>query len=239
MSRSTRGERVDVLEVHDTQNLAFKYEIVLPAKRAQALNYRGMVRASGNGRFVLVQNATPATSITVVDLQQRKVVSEITTPGCWGILPAASHRLAAVDAVRRRQGSDGNARRSGQVTDRESSEKLFDADQDAWFQHAEQIGDRYWFVSFQRPAHRAGSERSGRDREGATLAGRRRQQGRRVAPRRLSELRGRPEARAGWCWVCTTGPRRLAQAPGQAAVGASTGSGQAHRDRAGPWRRRR
>ena len=62
LSRSSRGERTDVLEVHDTNNLSFKYEVVLPTKRAQALNYRGLVRPTANGKFVLVQNATPAIS---------------------------------------------------------------------------------------------------------------------------------------------------------------------------------
>jgi methylamine dehydrogenase heavy chain len=149
LARSTRGERTDVLEVYDTQNLAFKYEVVLPPKRAQALNYRGLVRASGNGRFVLVQNATPATSITVVDLAGRKVVNEIATPGCWGILPAVNHgaRLSMLCG-------DGTVATltlddAGQVTDKQISAKLFDPDNDAWFHHAEQVGDRYWFVSFQ------------------------------------------------------------------------------------------
>ena len=149
LSRSTRGDRTDVLEVYDTGNLAFKYEVVLPPKRAQALNYRGLVRASGDGRFVLVQNATPATSITVVDLAGRKVVNEIATPGCWGILPAASHgaRLSMLcgDGTVATYTLDGG----GQVTDKQVSPKLFDPDNDAWFHHAEQVGDRYWFVSFQ------------------------------------------------------------------------------------------
>jgi len=149
LARSTRGDRTDVLEVYDTGSLAFKYEVVLPPKRAQALNYRGLVRASGNGRFVLVQNATPATSITVVDLAGRKVLNEIATPGCWGILPAASHgaRLSMLCG-------DGTVATitlddAGQVTDKQVSGKLFDPDLDAWFHHAEQVGDRYWFVSFQ------------------------------------------------------------------------------------------
>ncbi|WP_353092237.1 amine dehydrogenase large subunit [Methylibium sp.] len=148
LSRGSRGERVDVLEVHDTESLAFKYEIALPAKRAQALNYRGLVRASGNGRFVLVQNATPATSITVVDLQQRKVVSEVPTPGCWGILPASGHgsrfSMLCGDGKLATVTLDDN----GQVSDRQISEPAFDADADPWFHHAEQLADRYWFVSF-------------------------------------------------------------------------------------------
>ena len=146
-SRGTRGERTDLLEVHDTVNLAPKYEVILPPRRAQALNYRGLVRATGSGRYVLVQNATPATSITVVDLAARQVVNEIQTPGCWGTLPAASgHRFSMLCG-------DGKVatitlNEQGQVADRQVSAKLFDADTDAWFHHAEQVGDRYWFVSF-------------------------------------------------------------------------------------------
>jgi methylamine dehydrogenase heavy chain len=37
----------------------------------------------------------------------------------------------------------------GQASARHVSDKFFDADLDAWFHHAEQVGDRYWFVSFQ------------------------------------------------------------------------------------------
>jgi methylamine dehydrogenase heavy chain len=148
LSRGGRGERNDILEVWDAQTLAFKYEVLLPPKRAQTLNYRGMVRPTANGRFVLVQNATPATSITVVDLAERKVVGEIATPGCWGTLPAAGHpsRFAMLCG-------DGKIATvtlddKGQVADRQVSEKVFDADNDPWFHTAEQVGDRYHFVSF-------------------------------------------------------------------------------------------
>ncbi|MBI3368252.1 MAG: amine dehydrogenase [Burkholderiales bacterium] len=148
LSRGTRGERADVLEVHDTSSLAFKYEVLLPPKRAQALTYRGLVQPTANGRFVLVQNATPATSVTVVDLQQRKAVNEIATPGCWGIHASSSHAsrfsmLCGEGKVATVTLDDG-----GQVTDRQAGDKLFDADMDAWFHHAENVGDRTWFVSF-------------------------------------------------------------------------------------------
>ena len=147
-SRTWRGERVDVLEVHDTASLAFKYEVVLPTKRAQALNYRGLVRPTANGRFVLVQNATPASSITVVDLQQRKVVNEVPTPGCYLAYPSASHAARFSMLCGDGKIATVTLDEQGQVSDRQVSAKLFDADADAWFQHAEQAGDRYWFVSF-------------------------------------------------------------------------------------------
>ncbi|MEN9627769.1 MAG: hypothetical protein RJA10_996, partial [Pseudomonadota bacterium] len=168
LSRGGRGERTDVLEVWDTQTLAFKHEVILPPRRAQTLNYRGLVSVTGNGRFLLVQNATPATSITVVDLAERKVAGEIQTPGCWGTMPAeAGARFAMLCG-------DGKLatvtlNEQGQVVDRQLSDKLFDADQDAWFATPERVGDRFFFLSFKGlltevdlsgPVARQGAQRS-------------------------------------------------------------------------------
>lgn len=153
MSRGGRGERSDVLEVWDSTTLDFKYEVMLPPRRAQALNYRGLVRATGNGRYVLVQNATPATSITVVDLEQRKVASEVATPGCWGTLPAASHPARFAMLCGDGKVATVTLDDQGQVAERQVTEKLFDPDTDAWFHHAEQVGDRYFFLSFKGQLH--------------------------------------------------------------------------------------
>lgn len=149
MSKSYRGERQDVLEAYGADDLALHYEVPLPPKRAQALNYQYLVSTTANGRFVLVQNATPATSITVVDTQTRKVASEISTPGCWGALPAASHGTRFSTLC-----GDGTVQTitlddQGQLQERQSSAVLFDADNDAWFHTAARAGDRYWYVSFQ------------------------------------------------------------------------------------------
>ena len=148
LSRSSRGERTDVLEVHDTDTLGFKYEVILPSKRAQALNYRGLVRTNSTGNWVFVQNATPATSITVVDLGQRRVLAEIATPGCWGVLPSATHAMRFSMLCGDGKVATVTLNEQGQVSERQTTAKLFDADLDAWFHHAEQVGDRYWFVSF-------------------------------------------------------------------------------------------
>ncbi|MFO1218213.1 MAG: amine dehydrogenase large subunit [Burkholderiaceae bacterium] len=147
-SRGGRGDRADVLEVWDAETLGFKREVLLPPKRAQTLNYRGLVRATGNGRFVLVQNATPATSITVVDLAENKVAGEIASPGCWGTLPSASQGTRFAMLCGDGKIATVTLDDKGQVADRQLSEKLFDADTDAWFHTAEQLGDRHWFLSF-------------------------------------------------------------------------------------------
>ena len=148
LSRGGRGERSDILEVWDTQTLAFKHEVLLPPRRAQTLNYRGLVSVTGNGRFVLVQNATPATSITVVDLAERKVAGEIQTPGCWGTMPATGHGQRFSMLCGDGKVATVTLDDKGQVADRQLSDKLFDADGDAWFHTAEHVGDRYFFLSF-------------------------------------------------------------------------------------------
>jgi methylamine dehydrogenase heavy chain len=152
-TRLARGERTDVLEAYDTQSLRPKWEVVLPTKRAQTLNYRGLVSVTANGRFALVQNATPATSITVVDLAERKVAGEIPTPGCWGTLPSATQPLRFAMLC-----GDGTVATvtlddKGAPADRQVSDKLFDADADAWFATGEQIGDRWHFLSFKGVLH--------------------------------------------------------------------------------------
>jgi methylamine dehydrogenase heavy chain len=148
LSRGGRGERSDVLEVWNTDTLAFKYEVLLPPRRAQTLSYRGLVSASADGRFLLVQNATPATSLTVVDLGAKKVAAEIPTAGCWGSLPAAGHPARFSMLCGDGKVATVTLDAQGQVAERQLSEKFFDADQDAWYHTSERVGDRYYFLSF-------------------------------------------------------------------------------------------
>jgi methylamine dehydrogenase heavy chain len=146
-SRGQRGDRTDVVEVWDADTLTFKYEVVIPPKRAMALNYEGLLRLSADKRWLYVQNATPATSVTVVDMQAKAVASEISMPGCWGIyVPASrSDRFSALCG-------DGTIAtvilNNGQLASRSASAKVFDPDKDAWFVQGEQDGDTYRFVSF-------------------------------------------------------------------------------------------
>jgi methylamine dehydrogenase heavy chain len=152
-TRLARGERTDVLEVYDAQTLKPKHEIVLPMKRAQTLNYRGLVSLTANGRFALVQNATPATSITVVDLAERKVAGEIPTPGCWGTLPSATQALRFAMLCGDGKVATVTLDDKGAPADRQVSDKMFDADADAWFATGEPIGDRWHFLSFKGVLH--------------------------------------------------------------------------------------
>lgn len=145
--RLSRGQRADVVEIHDTETLALKAEIDIPAKRAQSISYRGLLTTSADGRFLYVQNATPATSVTVVDLAAQKYVAEIPTPGCWSIQPwAQGHRFSTICG-------DGTLLtvtldEAGQAGSRERSARFFDPDADPIYIHPEIDGDRRHFVSY-------------------------------------------------------------------------------------------
>jgi len=114
----------------------------------RAAHRRSTTAAWSNGRFVWVQNATPASSITVVDLAEKKVATEIQTPGCWGTLPAAAHPARFGMLCSDGRITTVTLNDQGQEADRQLSDVLFDADRDAWFHSAERIGDRYFFLSF-------------------------------------------------------------------------------------------
>lgn len=145
--RLSRGPRADVVEIHDAQTLELKGEIDIPARKAQGISYRGMLTTSADGRFLYVQNATPATSVTVVDLPAKKVVGEVQTPGCWAVYPWSSgYRFSTVCG-------DGtlltiNFDEAGQNPTRSRSAKFFDPDIDPIYTHAEAQGDSRYFVSY-------------------------------------------------------------------------------------------
>lgn len=145
--RLYRGPRSDVVEVHDAQTLALKAEIDIPAKRAQALSYRSLLAESGDGRFLFVQNATPATSVTVVDLQQGKFVTEVPTPGCWSVQAwPQGRRFSTIcgDGTLLTVTLDEN----GQPVTRERSARFFDPDKDPIYIHPEMKGEERYFVSY-------------------------------------------------------------------------------------------
>lgn len=145
--RLYRGQRSDVVEIHDPQTLELKAEIDIPPKRAQAASYRSMLVPSADGRFLYVQNATPATSVSVVDLASRKFVGEIQTPGCWSIQAwPQGHRFSAICG-------DGTLMtvtldEQGQAVSRERSARFFDPDKDPIYIHPEMRGDERYYVSY-------------------------------------------------------------------------------------------
>ncbi|RUP25174.1 MAG: amine dehydrogenase [Curvibacter sp.] len=152
--RLYRGQRSDVVEVYGTDDLVFRHEIEIPPKHAQAMNIRATLAPSADGRWLLVQNATPASSVSVVDLQGRKLATEVPTPGCWGVIPwpGQANRFSTVCG-------DGTLAtieldEAGQARPRSAPVAFFDADTDPVFIHYERVGNTLYFVSYGGQVHR-------------------------------------------------------------------------------------
>lgn len=148
LAKLNRGTRTDQVDVYDSRTLELKAEIEIPPKHAQALPYKGTIAVTPDGRFIIVQNATPASSVAVVDRKAAKFVTEIPTPGCWSILPAqsVSNRFSTVCG-------DGSLLTitldaAGMPAGQERSARLFDPDKDPIFTQTENDGDTYHFLSF-------------------------------------------------------------------------------------------
>ncbi len=98
-SRGSRGVRTDVVTIYDPSTLSPKGEIVLPTDKFRMSSmperYAGQIV---NDKFLIIANMTPATSVTVVDLDARKAVNTIDTPGCVLIYPTAKSSFSSICA---------------------------------------------------------------------------------------------------------------------------------------------
>ena len=152
-SRLQRGTRTDVVEVYRSEDLGFDHEIVIPPKRAQGLQVKALTAMSPDDRYLFIQNATPATSITVVDLKERRVAAEFANPGCWGVLPwpAKPRRVTSVCGDGTTTNFDLDDK--GELAATTAGPAFFRPDADPVFMHYESIGERLVFVSYKGTVH--------------------------------------------------------------------------------------
>lgn len=146
LKRYAYGDMEQVLQIYDVATLTPKSEVILPPKAAMALAYLNLLRLSADGAFAFVQNATPASSITIVDLAAGSVKEELPTPGCWGIYPAATGSSFMTLC------GDGSVMnyglKDGAFAEIATTSDLFDPDADALFSTAVRTEDATAFVSF-------------------------------------------------------------------------------------------
>jgi methylamine dehydrogenase heavy chain len=150
--RLTRGKRTDALTIFDANTLEPLEEIILPTKRVMPIQYRPLMTGSADGKYLFIQNATPATSITVTNLA-KKSNAELPAPGCYGTYPGvkSANRVSTMCG----DGTFGTYTLNDAGTEgkRQASDKMFDADKDAWFIHGEKHGGNYHFISFNGMMH--------------------------------------------------------------------------------------
>ena len=150
-SRGSRGERTDVLTIYDALTLVPTAEVVLPPRRA--INTLPVANATltDDDRFALVFNMTPATSVSVVDLERRELAAEVATPGCSLVYAAGARRFFSPCA-------DGallvvTLDAAGREVSKLRTRPAFDPRRDPVTEKAVRRGDEWIFVSFEGKVH--------------------------------------------------------------------------------------
>ncbi|ODU18786.1 MAG: amine dehydrogenase [Sphingomonas sp. SCN 67-18] len=146
-SRLTRGERTDVLTLWDMKTLTPKDEIVLPGgKRGLFVTLRNNLQLTNDDKWALVFNFTPAASVTVVDLDGRRILSDIDLPGCSLTYPTGARGFSSLCA-------DGTLTTvtldaAGKAAATTSGKPFNDIDNNPMFMTPAMVGRTAWFVTF-------------------------------------------------------------------------------------------
>ena len=150
-ARGTRGQRTDVISIADAITLQPRGEVVIPPKRSEHTSWVAGSAISDDGRFLAVFNLNPATSLSIVDVAERRFVGEIETPGCSLVYAAGPRRFLSLCA-------DGTALvvtldESGGEASKTRTEHWFDPQVDPITEKAARRGDQWFFVSFAAVVH--------------------------------------------------------------------------------------
>jgi len=143
-SRGVHGDRTDVVTIYDYENLAPVAEIEIPKKIA-VLSFAGHLGLTGNGRHLMVFNMTPAQSVSIVDVENRNFVGELSTPGCAIIMPTGEDDFLMICG-------DGTLQliqldQSGEESSRVRSEQFFVVEEDAVYDRPVRTEDGWLLIS--------------------------------------------------------------------------------------------
>jgi methylamine dehydrogenase heavy chain len=145
-SRGWRGDRTDVVSIFDAKTTNLIAEVKIPSKRLLIIPKRNSTSITPDGRFLLVANMTPATSVSIVDLKARTFLGEIETPGCAQVTATANRQFFSMCA-------DGSMLSvqfddAGKQTAKKQSKPLFDPSTDPMFDQPAIAGNKAYFISY-------------------------------------------------------------------------------------------
>ncbi len=151
--RLVRGPRTDVVTLYDPRTLLAVDEIEIPPLRLHSIPSMITSGITDDQRFMVIFNMTPAQSISVVDLQERRFVEEIGSAGCALAMPGGQRRFSMICA----DGSLMTIRldMDGHAAERLRSKPFFDPQSDPVTEKPVRIGDKWYFTSFKGMVHTA------------------------------------------------------------------------------------
>jgi methylamine dehydrogenase heavy chain len=146
-SRGSRGERTDLITIYESRTLMPTAEVIIPAKRAQNSLPSANAALTDDEQFLAVFNMTPAQSISIVDVKNRRFVEEIPTPGCSLTYAAGIRRIMMICG-------DGallfvSLKEDGSLQDKQRTEAFFDPQKDPLTEKGIRVAQTWYFVSFE------------------------------------------------------------------------------------------
>ena len=144
-TRLTRGTRTDAITFWGLTDLQPKGEVVLPGgKRQLSVTYPQLFQFTNADKWALVANFTPAQTVSVVDLDARKVLGEVDLPGCSQIYPTGERGFSSFCA-------DGSLYSvvldaTGKTLTTATIKAVQDIDKQALFSTPAWVGQTAWFV---------------------------------------------------------------------------------------------
>ena len=145
-ARTRRGARTDVVTIYDYETLSPKAEIEVP-KKVAALPFRQYIALMDDRKHLVIFNMTPAQSVSVVNVDTRAFVGEISTPGCALIMQTAGSGFLQMCGDGRLQliRLDEN----GGEAKRVRSKQVFDIEEDPFFDKPVPTPEGWLVVSYQ------------------------------------------------------------------------------------------
>jgi methylamine dehydrogenase heavy chain len=146
-SRGHRGDRHDFVVIYDSRTLDVKGEIEIPPKTADTGTGIALVGMLDGERFIVMLNQSPGASVSVVDVESRRMVAEIQTAGCAAVFPAGPTRFGMLCG-------DGTAitvhlKVDGELDRITRSASFFDVIADPITEKGVRDGSTWWFASFE------------------------------------------------------------------------------------------
>lgn len=145
-SRGTRGKRQDMVTIWDQETLSPMGEVLWPTpKRFMGMPQRFAMLLIDNDRWLAVANFSPATSVTLIDLDSRKIINEIQTLGCAFVYPTGERGFSSLCADGRFLSTE--LAEDGTVIARTRTDVFFDSDTTPIYERPAVIGDTAYFPS--------------------------------------------------------------------------------------------
>ncbi len=145
-SRGHRGDRHDYLVIYDSRTLDVKGEVEIPPKTADTGTGIALVGMLDGEQFAVVLNQSPGASVSVIDVEARRMVAEVQTAGCAAVFPAGPTRFGMLCG-------DGTAitvhlTKSGELDRITRSAPFFEVVADPVTEKGVRDGSTWWFASF-------------------------------------------------------------------------------------------